>query len=245
MHADADVEAARELEKEGQFWQLVAVSRYLPGAHALHVSPPAPDDDMCPALQKQAVMLMLLLGELVPAGHDEHETSPGTALNLPELQALHVAPLGPLKPCLHTQSDAASLALGDRELEGHGEHDPAPTSVLNVPAAHAAHELPWYPALQAHWEDEVLPAGDTVLLGQSLHVHGDVLDRYWLAGQALQVQASTEVLPAGELELLGQSLHSHGDVLDRYLLAGQSEHDATATTEYVQSADTVTVLPLL
>ena len=88
---------------------------------------------------------------------------------------------------------------------------------------------------------EVLPTGETELLGQLVQVHGDVLDRYWLAGQSLQVQASIEVLPAGELESFGQSLHSHGDVLDRYLLAGHSEHDAT--TEYVQSADTVTVLP--
>lgn len=86
--------------------------------------------------------LVLLLAELVPAGHAEHDTSPSTFLYVPGLQALQVAPLAPQKPVLHIQSDAASLAAGDCEFEGHDVHISVPTVNLYLPASHAPHEAP-------------------------------------------------------------------------------------------------------
>jgi len=69
------------------------VSLKVPAAHAVHVSPFAPEK---PALHSHIELLGLAAGEMESAGHVWHVPGPAPVLNEPAAQTLHAAPLLPV-----------------------------------------------------------------------------------------------------------------------------------------------------
>ena len=74
---------------------------------------------MNPTLHVQAVIYMLVLGELEFTGQSVHTALPVAILYFPATQAAHTPPSVPVKPTLHVQAAMAELEIGELELAGH------------------------------------------------------------------------------------------------------------------------------
>jgi len=72
----------------------------------VHTSPSGPVE---PALQVQAVMVMLPAGESEFAGQLWQLAFPWLALYVPATHCVHTPPLGPVHPALHSQAVEAVL----------------------------------------------------------------------------------------------------------------------------------------
>jgi hypothetical protein len=189
----------------------------------------------------QAVLQVLPLGEVVPAGHETHALAllalvtpeyvparqfvhtalPVAILYVPATQAVHGPPFGPVKPTLHVQAARAALEIGEYELAGHARHvaeAEAPVAVEYVPAAQSVQTaLPvailYLPATQ---DEQTPPFGP---VKPTLHVQAarTVLEigEYELAGHARQV-AADEAPVAVEYVPAEHPVHALADTAVEY-----------------------------
>ena len=120
-------------------------------------------------------------------------------------------------------ADAAAVGGGRAAADGADGAAGAAVGVHEPPVGHAEHEpplLPVYPGLQEQALIEVLPCGESALLGQFEHSPAPDESLYLPVGHAkheppllpvypgLQEQALIEVLPCGESALFGHCEHS-------------------------------------
>jgi hypothetical protein len=126
---------------------------YLPATHPEQTPPSGPVN---PALQVQAPLVELELGEVelegqarhtddvvaptvpeyVPTPQSVHATLPPIVLYFPATHAAQVPPFGPVNPALQEQALMDVLELGELELEGHNVHAALPLVDLYLPATH-------------------------------------------------------------------------------------------------------------
>jgi len=133
---------------------------YFPATHAVHVPPFGP---VKPRLQRHAVRVVLVTGELEPSGHVKHvlapaveyvpapqfihEVVPVPLVNFPATHVVHAPPLTPDEPALQVQSTSAVLETGEFELVGHDVHAALPVIDLYLPVSQSIQFGPVSPAL--------------------------------------------------------------------------------------------------
>jgi hypothetical protein len=149
---------------------------------------------------------------MCPVGHVQllQRFEPIIDLYVPEPQAVHAPPLGPVYPRLHLQLVCAVDPTTDCELAVQSAHAAGPVSVLYFPAPHSVHvppSGPVYPRLQRHEPIAVSPE--------------DVCPD--LAGQDRQVIAAVAPTVA-EYVLAAQSVHAASPGAVLYFPAPHSVH---------------------
>ena len=184
---------------------------YLPATHPEQTPPSGPVN---PALQVQALMDILELGELELAGHNVHAALPLVVLYLLATHPEHANPSGPVNPGLQIQEPIDALPLGEFVFEGHARHVDAvfaPTVVEYVFTPQSVHAA--FPLLVLYF-----PAPHDVQLPPLGPVN-----------PALQIQEPINALPLGEFEFEGQFWHVDAvfePTVPEYLPDPQSVHAA-------------------
>jgi hypothetical protein len=140
------------------------------------------------------------------AGHAVHAAEPVSILYVPAPQAVHAAPLRPVKPLLQVQLASALQPLHEApELAGHAVHAAEPVAILYFPAPQAVHAAPLEPVkplLQVQLASAVQPLHEAPeLAGHVVHILESLLNVP--APQFQQEFPPFEVCPAGHNSQIG------------------------------------------
>jgi len=100
---------------------------YVPAKHWEHVPPFAPVN---PALQVQAVIVLLATGEKEFEGQPRQAELPVKSLYVSPKQFVHVAPSFPVHPALQVQAVIVIVATGEKEFEGQPRQAELPVNSL-------------------------------------------------------------------------------------------------------------------
>ena len=103
----------------------------------IYIPPSEPDE---PALQVQAVTILLPTGEWAFAGQLAQVSSPVAILYFPATHSVHVSPPEPVEPALQIHSVIVELPDGEVEWVGHVVHEVLPIEEY-VPGEQVLHAI--------------------------------------------------------------------------------------------------------